>query len=194
MSIELLWLIPILAFAFFVFLVAFFAQRRNGGGDPLAAEVARFNTGKMNRLPTGAPDPSLRRLDEIEGKLSSLTGSISGQQSAIDQFQLEARAHTTEITDLRKNLSDLHKEYDLVLSENYSLRAKLKLVARQMEIQKLARGDSSPLPPSPVNVQLNVEPSHTPGAVVNTRLYDDTRVMNALKPDDTDQLDLAGFR
>ena len=43
-QIELLWIIPAVAFAFFIFLLIFFAQRREERAD-MSQEVAQFNTG-----------------------------------------------------------------------------------------------------------------------------------------------------
>ena len=106
MSINLLWLLPIIAFAAFIFIVAYFAQKRSHEHrDPLAAEVHQFNTGHLPKQSAlVGSDIAQKRLAEIEGKLSTLTGSLSGQKIILEKFQNESAAQMSEIADLKKRL------------------------------------------------------------------------------------------
>jgi chromosome segregation ATPase len=192
MSIGLLWLLPILAFAVFIFIIAYFAQKSSREHqDPLAREVHQFNSGRLPRQhPLSANDIAQRRLEEIEGKISTLTGSLSDQQAILEKFQREAVARTSEISDLKKRLSDLHREYDMVLSENYSLRARIKLISKKLEMHKQLAAGTVPAPTEDLPAAESVN-RQTAGTAAH--LYDDTRVMNALQIDDTDQIDVASL-
>jgi septal ring factor EnvC (AmiA/AmiB activator) len=187
MPIELLWLIPIIALSAFLFWVAIAAQKRSGTGnspsDTMANEVMLFNSGKTPPPSAGhVTDIAQKRLSEIEGKLSTLSGSMTDQQQIIEQFKKEATASTHEISDLKRKLSELHKEYDLVLSENYSLRAKVKILSKKLDLQKQVIPAFSPaLDPTEIRHNIRSEQEET---ILNMRLYDDTRVMSALSPDE----------
>jgi hypothetical protein len=193
MSIGLLWLLPIFAFAVFIFFIAYFAQKNTREHqDPLAREVHQFNSGRLpQQHPLSATDIAQKRLEEIEGKISTLTGSLSDQKVILEKFQREAVAHTSEISDLKKKLSELHREYDLVLSENYSLRARIKLISKKLEMHKQLAAGGIPLIPDDTPPSETVNRFNTGS---NAHLYDDTRVMNALQVDDTDEIDVASLR
>lgn len=187
MTIELLWLIPILALAAFLFWVVIMAQKRYPSGnppsDPMAQEVMLFNSGKAVPLaPNQIPDAAQKRLADIEGKISSLSGTMTDHQQLIEEFRKDATARVTEINDLKRKLSELHKEYDLVLSENYSLRAKVKILSKKLDLQKQVIPAYSPAL-DPTDIRHNAR-SEQHEAILNMRLYDDTRVMSALSPDD----------
>ena len=122
--IEFLWIVPVVAFAFFLFMVQLFAQRREDRQD-LSKEVARFNTGFEVATPA-VPEQGSERLSQLERAIASVTESLSAQQRAIEQFHRDNTNYTGEISDLKNKLRELYKEYDIILSENYSLRAKVK--------------------------------------------------------------------
>ena len=81
MQIELLWIIPIVAFAFFVFLLIFFAQKRSEQAYPdLANEVNRFNSGLVAKKPLESkPDGvgSGVSIDPAVGDMAGLGGSVN---------------------------------------------------------------------------------------------------------------------
>lgn len=193
MSIELLWIIPAVAVAFLFFLIAYFAQQRSEEAvaekDPLAGEVARFNNGETHAAAQAELALPERRLGEIEHKIGRLTNALSEQQQVIDRFQQENSSYTVEINALRKKLRDLHKEYDLVLSENYSLKARVKRLVKTMDSSEQ---NGSALHTNTKAQGLEVHASDERNAhTVNMRLYDDTRVMRRQDLDDTSEIDIS---
>ena len=184
--IEFLWIVPVVAFGFFIFLIQLTAQRKEESAD-LSKEVAQFNTGGFQPISPAATGAT--RLNQLEHAISAVTESLSAQQRAIEQFHRDNSNYNGEIKDLKGKLRELYKEYDIVLSENYSLRAKVKkLQDRQeddvAEIPVAASPETARevLPPPPV----------TPpplSAKVDMKLYEDTRTLNLSQLDDTSEYD-----
>jgi hypothetical protein len=123
MSIELLYILPIIALVIFAFSVSYIAQKRSDyleEGKQLAMEVRQFNDGKF----ISQERTTEARLDEFELTISSINKALANQQKVIENFQAENTKYNGEIGQLKKKLRELHKEHDIVVSENYSLRAK----------------------------------------------------------------------
>jgi septal ring factor EnvC (AmiA/AmiB activator) len=181
-QIELLWIIPIVAFASFIFIVAFVSQKKTDGQD-LSKEVARFNNGlTQNDTKPSVPD---QRLGELEKAISSVNESIASQQAVMERFQKENSAYSNEINELKSKLRDLYKEYDIVVSENYSLRARVKKLMEGRE------GDASETEPAPVSAS---QPKKAEPAKPNMKLYEDTRLVNLTSLDDTSEIDLSELK
>lgn len=181
-QIELLWIIPIVAFASFIFIVAFVSQKKTDGQD-LSKEVARFNNGlTQNDTKPSVPD---QRLGELEKAISSVNESIASQQAVMERFQKENSAYSNEINELKSKLRDLYKEYDIVVSENYSLRARVKKLMEGRE------GDASETEPAPVSAS---QPKKVEPAKPNMKLYEDTRLVNLTSLDDTSEIDLSELK
>lgn len=187
MHIELLWIIPILAFVFFIFIITFYAQRRanpNVGGD-LSKEVARFNNG-LNHIPSVQSQIPENRINELEHTMTLITQSLSNQQKVIEKFQQENSTYNAEVNELKKKLRELYKEYDIVLSENYSLRAKVKKLLDKPDSKKDLSNDSKS------NVVKSASNSTAiASGKLNLRLYDDTRLMNMQNLEDTSEIDVS---
>jgi chromosome segregation ATPase len=130
MSIELLYIIPIIALVIFSFSISFFAQKRSASlerGKQLATEVRQFNDGKFITQERTTES----RLDEFEHTITSINKALSNQQKVIEKFQEENITYNREMDMLKKKLRELHKEHDIVVSENYSLRAKFNNLAKK---------------------------------------------------------------
>lgn len=193
-QIELLWIIPAVAFAFFIFLLIFFAQKREERAD-MSQEVTQFNTGGTQMT---IQDPLLNatdRLGQLEKAIASVTNSLSVQQRAIEQFHKENSSYSGEINELKGKLRELYKEYDIVLSENYLLRAKVKKLqgtesADELEgEEEVAIEDIRPSSPPPAPI---VQATERPlSSKVDMKLYEDTRALNLALLDDTSELDIA---
>ncbi|MFW5775081.1 MAG: hypothetical protein ACOCW2_02230 [Chitinivibrionales bacterium] len=179
MTIELLWLIPIIAFSLFlpVIVISYQNSKTNRKIDihtrDLAKQVQQFNA--------GAPiDPSdvhagEKRLLEIEKTISLVTSALSTQQKTIETVMGKDDSHSHQLTELKEKLIELQREYDMVMSENYSLRARVK---------KLARTDEEK--PGEQNPSFHVVPGNASKKKLSTMaLYDDTRIMRASDLDDT---------
>jgi Mg2+ and Co2+ transporter CorA len=182
MQIELLWIIPIVSFAFFIFLLIYFAQKNNPEHpySDLTKEVNRFNTGYFEKKSIQEKPDS--RLNELEKSILSLTDSITHQQRIIDGFQQSNAANQSEVNELRQKLRDIHKEYDIVVSENYSLKATVK---------KLKSKSSDPQNSSVSSMITEESPELTQNSKSNLRLYEDTRLLNSNSLEDTSEIDLA---
>lgn len=131
MSIELLWIVPIVAAALFVLIVALNFQKSghnavNGERD-LNREVEEFN----NRV--GIDKEILQNLTStrtngIEKTVQLVSSALSNQQKIIEKFLGKDAALEHELNELKGRLHELQQEYDITLSENYSLKARLKKI------------------------------------------------------------------
>ncbi|MBN1309129.1 MAG: hypothetical protein JXA18_14490 [Chitinispirillaceae bacterium] len=184
--IEFLWIIPVVAFGFFIFLIQFIATRSEDRQD-LSKEVARFNTGSGVASLTSAEEGA-DRLSQLERAISSVTESLSAQQRAIEQFHRDNTAYNGEINELKSKLRDLYKEYDIILSENYSLRAKVKkLQGGRDDAGGDAEESAAPQqPPSSSSPSLPALSSK-----IDMKLYEDTRTLNVDVLDDTSEIDIS---
>ncbi len=134
MSIELLYIIPVVALSFLVVINIVLRQRnserRNRSDAHLHREVEEFNVGKVSGSGDAAGAPE-SRLGEIEKTINLVTHALSSQQQVIEGFRGSNIGYSSEMETLKSRLGELQKEYDIILSENYSLRAKIrKLEAR----------------------------------------------------------------
>lgn len=181
MHIELLWIIPILSFVFFVSLVIYFAQKKSLQTD-LKKEVINFNSGITPR--TSKLENPEHRLEELEKSITVVTHSITNQQKVIDRFKRENTDYNVEINELKDKLRELYKEYDIVLSENYSLRAKMK---KMLEQKNPEEQNSSELPVVPILSEEQELEINTKSGKVNLKLYEDTRLLNITSLQDFDK-------
>jgi septal ring factor EnvC (AmiA/AmiB activator) len=164
-SIELLWIIPSVSFAFFIALVIYIAQKKSLETS-LKQEVTNFNNGIANKTLKGN-NPE-HRLEELERAINLVTNSITNQQKIIDRFKQQNTDSNEEIGDLKDKLRELYKEYDIVLSENFSLRAKMK----KMMVEDSNEDDNSS------NNAIISGNKENKSSRVNLKLYEDTRVFN----------------
>ncbi|MCW8965231.1 MAG: hypothetical protein OQK82_00880 [Candidatus Pacearchaeota archaeon] len=194
-QIELLWIIPAVAFAFFIFLLIFFAQKREEQAD-MSQEVAQFNTGSTQMTMQEPVLNATDRLGQLEKAIASVTNSLSVQQRAIEQFHKENSSYSGEINELKGKLRELYKEYDIVLSENYLLRAKVKKLqgtegfGEQGESEEVAIEDIKPSSPPPVITTHGTESESMLSSKVDMKLYEDTRALNLALLDDTSAIDI----
>lgn len=179
--IEFLWIIPVFAFGFFLFMIQMMAQKKEDQHD-LSKEVARFNTGTPHPQRTKQnPQQGDDRLLQLEQAISVVTDSLSVQQRTLEQFHRDSSGQSGEINELKSRLRDLYKEYDIILSENYSLRARVKklqdrpdVITPDQEPQLFSHPDTSSI-----------------SAKVDMSLYEDTRTLSSSLLDDTSEIDLS---
>lgn len=192
-QIELLWIIPVIAFAFFIFLLIFFAQKREERAD-MSQEVAQFNTGGTQMTVQEMVPNAGDRLGQLEKAIASVTNSLSTQQRAIEQFHKENSSYSGEINELKSKLRELYKEYDIVLSENYLLRAKVKKLQGKEgdevsgDLQEVALEDIGATIPPPFHP---VKTDNPLSSKVDMKLYEDTRALNLTILEDTSEIDIA---
>lgn len=181
MPIELLYIVPILALAVLAFRLVFLAQKRAEASVASGASDARQSD-------SGAP-PAQRstedRLNEYERTIAQINKALSSQQEIIQKSREENSSSTRDIEKLNAKLRELHKEYDIVISENYSLRAKVKSMENRVHNEQGRLGDSMEQTASPR------ADAARESMEMNMSLYEDTKVFKASSLlDDTNELDV----
>lgn len=185
-QIEILWLIPVIALVVFIFIIQFLAQKREKSA--MSQEVARFNTGTLPnaQVPLNyGPD----RLSQLEQAISSITDSLTVQQQTLNQVSKGSAGYSNEINDLKGKLRELYKEYDIVLSENYSLRAKVK----KLEADAHPQGEGSDMTPDISRIPPTAHRDDIDmllASKIDMKLYEDTRTLNLALLDDTSEIDI----
>ncbi|MCU0609344.1 MAG: hypothetical protein MUF22_06220, partial [Chitinispirillaceae bacterium] len=108
--------------------------------------------------------------------------SIAESLARQSQLQPQKGGHGSEneIKDLKEKLRTVFKEYDIVLSENYSLRAKVKHLTRQLRDPDKA--DLHDMPDADSHMTITPEVSKPA-----LHLYDDTRLITIAAMDTDDQ-------
>jgi regulator of replication initiation timing len=183
MPIELLYLIPIVALALFVL---FFIMRKTPESEtkPVVSEKKTMGDTKF----IAAQKSTEERLSEFESTISSINKAINDQQAVIGKYQTENSTYNEETEKLRSKLRDLHKEYDIVISENYSLRAKVKSIEKKNAApdQEAHRADDKP--------EDALTPAVREHGEMNMNLYEDTRLFKSSTLDDTREFDLTDLK
>lgn len=137
MSIELLWLIPVVAFALALLIIALSFQNRKtdasskGQGRDLAREVDTFNMGFVRQEKSAE-----ERFGEIETTISLVNSALSNQQKIIETFKGKDTNLENELNTLKDKLRELQQEYDIVISENYSMRARIKKFFEEKSVKE----------------------------------------------------------
>lgn len=191
MSIELLYIVPIIALVAFTFIISLFAQKKSAEQQrdkSLAKEVQQFNEGKLITTQRTTED----RLDDFEKTVTSINNALFNQQKVIEKFQQENSKYNGEIDNLKKKLREMHKEYDIVVSENYSLRAKFKNFSKKPEPEaQLGQNARFSEPEAFISMHTS-QPK--PGYEMNLSVFDDTKVMSSMSNlDDTKEIDISDF-
>jgi regulator of replication initiation timing len=191
MSIELLYIVPIIALVAFTFIISFFAQKKSAeqhGGKKLANEVQQFNEGKLITSQRSTDE----RLDDFENTVASINKALYNQQKVIEKFQQENSTYNGEIDNLKKKLLEMHKEYDIVVSENYSLRAKFKNLIKKPDPEaQLGQNARHSEPEAYISLHTS-QPK--PGYEMNMSVFDDTKILSQMSNlDDTKEIDISEF-
>lgn len=185
MHIEFLWLIPVVAFAGFLFFISYYAQRQaelRSRESDLSKEVALFNVGRDINGSNERPGDHNQRLRELEKAINVLAMSISTQRGDRRPEQRETQ-ETDEIEELKEKLRTVFREYDIVLSENYSLRARVKQLMKQVESGGPNAGAED------ASLDSFLTRTARP-AKPDLHLYGDTRIMRIIEldPDDDEHV------
>jgi hypothetical protein len=194
MSIELLYIIPILALAVLVFLLIINVQKRSQAG--IQPERGALFLGEEPK-PQGdtrffaARKSTEDRLNEYEQTIVEINKSLSNQNKVIEKFRDENSSHNEEVDILKAKLRELHKEYDIVISENYSLRAKVKSLQKKIDTVPAISGMADTASDS-------FQPQNGLGGretmEMNMNLYEDTRLFKVYMPDDTKKFDATDLK
>jgi regulator of replication initiation timing len=191
MSIELLYIVPIIALVAFTFIISFYAQRKSveqHQDKKLAVEVRQFNEGKLITAQRSTDE----RLDDFEKTVASINKALFNQQKVIENFQQENSAYNGEIDNLKKKLREMHKEYDIVVSENYSLRAKFKTLTKKPDPEaQLSQNARHGEPEAFISLHTS-QPK--PSFEMNMSVFDDTKTLSQMSNlDDTKEIDISEF-
>jgi regulator of replication initiation timing len=181
MPIELLYIIPIVALALFVLFFLQGMMKENGAQSQ--APPSKKPLGDTKFLE--AQKSTEERLSEFESTITSINKALNDQQAVIGKYQTENSTYNEETEKLRSKMRDLHKEYDIVISENYSLRAKVKSLQK-----KAASAEQEAYRPAdaPADAPLPAAREHSE---MNMNLYEDTRLFKSSTLDDTREIDLS---
>jgi septal ring factor EnvC (AmiA/AmiB activator) len=194
MPIELLYIIPILALAVLVFLVVMNAQKRS-------MEISQQQMSAMNAAPTGripgdtkflaAQKSTEERLNEYEQTIAQINKSLSNQHMVIEKFQEENVSYNDQIEKLQAKLRELHKEYDIVISENYSLRAKVKSLQKKIEVGTAGPGMVDAAADALSSQSAMSGREHVE---MNMNLYEDTRLFKSSSLDDSGEFEISDLK
>jgi len=188
MSIELLWIIPIVAVALLVLVVALSLQQKDektfNGIRDMKREVEDYNSGIASDSEENvARDSSEVRLKEIENTIQLVSTALSNQQKIIENFQGKDVALENEFNLLKQKLQEVQKEYDITISENYSLRARLNKAGKEVP---------EPLPED--NEISEDTDAIERSKVLNKKVFDDSHKIDRTKSselDDTSEINLS---
>lgn len=140
----------------------------------LSNEVARFNNGMHQ--PVQLQITPEKRLDELEKAILNVNESIASQQKIMERVNLENTAASSEIEEFKRKLHELQKEYDIVTSENFSLRAKVKYLIENSDNASDGKNNDS-----------DNQGGQKNKGKINLKLYEDTRLVNLSQLDDSDE-------
>ena len=194
MSIELLWIVPIVSAAFVIFILVVNIQKSKEDTTgsvyirDLKREVDEFNRG----IPVDTKLPLIseeNRLSKIESTIQLVSTALSNQQKMIENFQGKDDILEDGLNDLKEKLKELQKEYDITISENYSLRARLNKVEKERGKVKNSRSSTSSGSDIPEDTD-TIEVSK----VLNMKIYEEDRKLDPTKPselDDTSEINLS---
>jgi septal ring factor EnvC (AmiA/AmiB activator) len=191
MPIELLYIIPILAVVALGFLIIMNAQKRSmQGGQQQGTVQSATPAGKLpgDTKFLAAQKSTEDRLNEYEQTITQINKSLSNQHLVIEKIQEENVTYNDQIEKLQGKLRELHKEYDIVISENYSLRAKIKSLQKKLEadpaVPNMADAAIEAVPPPlAISGKEHVE--------MNMNLYEDTRLFKA---DDGSEIEISDLK
>lgn len=194
MPIELLYIIPILAVVALGFLLVMNAQKRSMEGvQQQTAIPTPTPTGKLpgDTKFLAAQKSTEERLNEYEQTIAQINKSLSNQHMVIEKFQEENVSYNDQIEKLQAKLRELHKEYDIVISENYSLRAKVKSLQKKIETGTAA--------PDMVDAPADALPSQQAMSgkehvEMNMNLYEDTRLFKNSGLDDASEFEISDLQ
>lgn len=195
MSIELLWIIPIVSAAFAIFTIVINLQKRDENETDtfdfrdLRQEVDEFNSGMVVDLK--APVASAeKRLSKIESTIQLVSTALSNQQKVIENFQGKDDTLENELNNLKEKLIELQNEYDITISENYSLRAHLNKVEKERERRRSSSGATAKGDMSQDTDAIEIS------KVLNMKIYEEDRKLDPSKPselDDTSEINLSKY-
>jgi hypothetical protein len=186
MHIEFLWVIPIISVAVFFFIVAYQIQKsaeRRSKTSILSTEVALFNAGQEVPKLVNAGRTDDRLLD-LEKAINLVAEVMSHQQKPSPESGAPATdapanpAAESEVNELKEKLRTVFREYDIILSENYTLRAKVKQLSKQVK-EPEPEASSDPVEPRVDSILTGA--SEKPKSSMS--LYDDTRLINLARAD-----------
>ena len=197
MSIELLWIIPIVSAAFVILIMVVNIQKRKEDTTgyayirDLKREVDEFNRGVPvdTKLPLISEE---NRLSKIESTIQLVSTALSNQQKMIENFQGKDDILEDGLNDLKEKLKELQKEYDITISENYSLRARLNKAEKERGKKINSRSGTS----SRSDISEDTDTIEV-SKVLNMKIYEEDRKLDPTKPselDDTSEINLSEYQ
>ncbi|MCX7727293.1 MAG: hypothetical protein N2053_10650 [Chitinispirillaceae bacterium] len=174
-NVELLWLIPVVAVGFFVFILQLVLTKKR---------EEKENTSHSLKSDKKESIVIEERIKQLENSIANINKAISDQEKLIEKFEKENMGYYKEINELRSKLKEMYKEYELIVSENYSLKAKIKKLQEQAQAQNREESIS-------YDIEEIDKKEEYPVCKIDPRLYEDTRTLNLSLINDTSEIDLA---
>ncbi len=197
--IETLWIVPIFGFALFIPIIILANSRSrkesSGTDEPnLEAQVARFNSGAQIVPATVLSESrGAERLQEMEKTISLVMATLSNQQRLLQGANPQDGVVGKELNVLKEKLRELQKEYDIVISENYALRARVQSLLKQgqpLDVENSPVGRTGALDSAGSQNRKNSNGKQR-AATGTELLYDDTRTFKAWNLEDTSEYNIA---
>lgn len=129
------------------------------------------------------------RLGKIESTIQLVSTALSNQQKMIENFQGKDDILEDGLNDLKEKLKELQKEYDITISENYSLRARLNKAEKESGKKINSRSGTS----SRSDISEDTDTIEV-SKVLNMKIYEEDRKLDPTKPselDDTSEINLS---
>lgn len=190
MAIELLWIVPVVAIGLGFLLIALFLQKK----DEQTSSVPEAGGGTRERPVRGERETSdNRRISDIERQIERLRQELSNQEEKVERFEQENTVYCAEINDLRSKLQGIHKEYDIVVSENFSLRARVKKLKKQLDEHPAAVASGAGVRTESAGREI-FSGGDEESNLVAMRLFGDTRRMEIVDLEDTGEIDITRLR
>lgn len=119
MPIEALFIIPVVAVSLLILIIILSTQKkreREQTIDRITQNVELYNSGDLQN--TNNPE-MVKTIDLVSRALSS-------QQRIIEGFQGKDSSIEQELKEMKSRLLEIQNEYDIVTSENFTLKARLR--------------------------------------------------------------------
>ena len=152
-------------------------------GKDLNREVAEFNHGMqdVNVIKTETQETRLR---DMENTIKLVSTALSSQQKIIENVHGGDKKIGEELNNLKYKLHEIQQEYDTIISENYTLRARLKKIEQNKETSYIELGKSKGEPAEEIDKKES-------NKVLDVKIYDKPRTIKSSKPsylDDTTEI------
>ncbi len=126
MPIEVLFVIPVVAVSLLVLIIILSVQKKRESRpavDKITQNVELYNSGDLQN----SNNPEMVKTIDLVSR------ALSNQQKIIEGFQGKDGAVEQELKEMKSKLLEIQNEYDIIMSENFTLKAKLREAGVKLE-------------------------------------------------------------